>query len=99
MVYKVNWPADLYEPLGGLSLPKNTGDSGDSARRNVSVGLGCGAAKQPTAGPLPKVVPGVTTSDILRIFPGSRVVSGMKGEPDEEAQLSLFGEVSILKED
>jgi len=36
---------------------------------------------------------GVTVADVLRIFPGSRVVSGPNGEPDEELQLSLYGEV------
>ena len=33
MAYKVGLPHDLNNSLGGLSLPKKTGDSGDSGDR------------------------------------------------------------------
>ena len=37
---------------------------------------------------------GITVNDVLRIFPGAKVVSRENGKADEEVQLSLLGEVS-----
>jgi hypothetical protein len=37
MAYKVELPPDLDNSLGGLSLPKNTGDHGDSGDRDTGL--------------------------------------------------------------
>jgi len=38
MAYKVGLPPDLENSLGGLSLPKKTGDSGDTGDRIITEG-------------------------------------------------------------
>ncbi len=73
MPYRVEFPPDIQkgpEISGGLSLPKNTGKTGKAGKDGRLLRV----AEHDEAGRPADNLPGVTVSDVLRIF-GGRVIA------------------------